>query len=214
MSVDSTRPCMAVPWLACALASECSVGGLSAGDETTRSSSSELREGRRDAASERHGRISRCQPAASRPNSLMMKMIKWFHTLHDSYATQFRDARVPDTQTQRHGLLAMHHHHMDSVRDFPPPFLAPTVAFRTHRTSTHQPAMYGGGFDDGAGGGGQFGGDAQFGGGGGQVRASRPHTSARLQLTLRPDVPGVWQLQLWWRRVRRRQHVSRRGVCR
>ena len=45
VSVDSTRPCMAVPWLACALASECSVGGLSAGDETTRSSSSELREG-------------------------------------------------------------------------------------------------------------------------------------------------------------------------
>jgi len=47
VSVDSTRPCMAVPWLACALASECSVGGLSAGDETTRrrSASSELREG-------------------------------------------------------------------------------------------------------------------------------------------------------------------------
>ena len=46
----------------------------------------------------------------------MMKMIKWFHTLHDSYATQFRDARVPDTQTQRHGLLAMHHHPIIATR--------------------------------------------------------------------------------------------------
>ena len=26
---------------------------------------------------------------------VMMMMIRWFHTLHGSYATQFRDARVP-----------------------------------------------------------------------------------------------------------------------
>ena len=37
----------------------------------------------------------------------MMMMIKWFHTLHDSYATQFRDVRVPHTQTQRCGILAI-----------------------------------------------------------------------------------------------------------
>ena len=36
-----------------------------------------------------------------------MMMIRWFHTLHDSHATQFRDARVPHTQTQRYGILAM-----------------------------------------------------------------------------------------------------------
>ena len=36
---------------------------------------------------------------------MMMMMIKWFHTLHDSHATQFRDAWVPHTQTQRYGIL-------------------------------------------------------------------------------------------------------------
>ena len=30
-----------------------------------------------------------------------------FHTLHDSHATQFRDAWVPHTQTQRYGVLAI-----------------------------------------------------------------------------------------------------------
>ena len=91
---------MAVPWLACALASECSVGGLSAGDETTRSrsASSELREGSAADANLTGARSDQPMPASpSRPNSLMMKMIKWFHTLHDSYARQFRNARVPDT---------------------------------------------------------------------------------------------------------------------
>jgi len=32
VSVDSTRPCVAVLWLACALANECSLRGLSADD--------------------------------------------------------------------------------------------------------------------------------------------------------------------------------------
>jgi hypothetical protein len=33
VSVDSTRPCVAVLWLACALANECSLRGLSAGQD-------------------------------------------------------------------------------------------------------------------------------------------------------------------------------------
>ena len=75
--------------------------------------------------------------------------------------------------------------------------------------------MYGGGFDDGAGGGGQFGGDSQFGGGGGQVRAvvsAHPHTVSIHAHT--SDVTGVWQQQLWWRRIWGRQHVPGRGVRR
>ena len=68
MSVDSTRPCMAVPWLACALASECSVGGLSAGDETTRSrsASSELREGSAADANLTGARSDQPMPASPR----------------------------------------------------------------------------------------------------------------------------------------------------
>jgi hypothetical protein len=36
VSVDSTRPCVAVLWLACALANECSLRGLSAGQDAVR----------------------------------------------------------------------------------------------------------------------------------------------------------------------------------
>ena len=39
--------------------------------------------------------------------SLDRQIDRWFHTLHDSYATQFRDARVPHTPAQRHGVPAM-----------------------------------------------------------------------------------------------------------
>ena len=36
-----------------------------------------------------------------------VREIRWFHTTRLVCATQFRDARVPHTQTQRYGILAM-----------------------------------------------------------------------------------------------------------